>query len=346
MEGNTKLQRPHFSMAQSVQRFLEHAILGGLSYATLMTYADSMEDFLAYWAREMQGSHAPEAATSDDLRAYIRDLSNRSPRLISKRSRQSDVSNLAITTVELRLRVVRAYYNYLREYDLTEKEVDGWVVQRPTRESDNPISAADLRNIREGRFLGLSAPPERAQRWLPTADEWTRILQAAARDTLRTEVMLHLAYDAALRREELVLLRLPQIDLSTGHVHIARNLTPGRIARTVAITPETLALLRQYLDEQRASLARLDQDSVFLSDAQRNRGQPISPLRWSQLVAALAEATRLPQLTTATPRLLRLVDIAAGATSTEDLIPYAGHKNRADLQRYLALARARTQRDN
>ena len=43
--------------------------------------------------------------------------------------------------------------------------------------------------------------------WIPTDEQWRGLLSVAATEPLRTRLMLAMAYDAALRREELCLLR-------------------------------------------------------------------------------------------------------------------------------------------
>jgi putative ABC transport system permease protein len=50
--------------------------------------------------------------------------------------------------------------------------------------------------------------------WIPTDEQWRQLLAAAQSESLRNRVMLALAYDAALRREELCSLAISDIDFS------------------------------------------------------------------------------------------------------------------------------------
>jgi integrase len=48
--------------------------------------------------------------------------------------------------------------------------------------------------------------------WIPTESQWLELLAVAAGEPARNRVMLALAYDAALRREELCSLRTDDVD--------------------------------------------------------------------------------------------------------------------------------------
>jgi integrase len=48
--------------------------------------------------------------------------------------------------------------------------------------------------------------------WIPSEAEWLRLLGVVADEPIRNRVMLALAYDAALRREELCSLRSDDLD--------------------------------------------------------------------------------------------------------------------------------------
>lgn len=343
------LDRPLFARFHAAQRYMQYAIEGGLSHTTLMTYADSLQDFLAFWVR-YGPAYGIEAAVTEDIRAYIHDLSHRPIPPGGQGGRRQRAHGLSRGTVELRVTVLRQLYDFLRDHyaeDIARQDHE----PRPAYMDVEFISTDLLRAIRGGVFDEDSPPLTRQQPWLPTAAEWAHIVELAAHSSLRSEAMLRLAYDAALRREELVALRLTHLNRENGRttVTVETNTTQGRIARAVPIATGTDQLLERYLVEEREAIwaARKDptktpDDHIFLSDAQRNRGARLSPLRWSQIVAALASAAQAPLLTTMTPRLLRLTDLASTMTSTSDLAPFAGHTNRTDLEQYFALARRRT----
>ena len=48
--------------------------------------------------------------------------------------------------------------------------------------------------------------------WIPTDEQWRALLQAAVEEPLRNRLMIALAYDAGLRREELCVLATDDLD--------------------------------------------------------------------------------------------------------------------------------------
>ncbi|GLY08654.1 hypothetical protein Acsp01_90330 [Actinoplanes sp. NBRC 101535] len=59
--------------------------------------------------------------------------------------------------------------------------------------------------------------------WIPTEQQWLAILDVAAAEPIRNRVMLALAYDAALRREELCSLRTDDLDPRTARCACGRR---------------------------------------------------------------------------------------------------------------------------
>ena len=58
--------------------------------------------------------------------------------------------------------------------------------------------------------------------WIPSELEWLRLLEIAAPEPIRNRLMPALAYDAALRREELCSLRTDDLDPAQPHAARAR----------------------------------------------------------------------------------------------------------------------------
>ena len=59
-----------------------------------------------------------------------------------------------------------------------------------------------------GAEIASSFPHYHKLPWLPSDEQWQTVLQHLQGQLLRNQVMLLLAYDGALRREELVTLEL------------------------------------------------------------------------------------------------------------------------------------------
>src|SRR5260370_12805279 len=87
--------------------------------------------------------------------------------------------------------------------------------------------------------------------WIPSDEQWRAILEAATGESVRNRLMLALAYDAALRREELCLLRTDDVDPAHRTLHIRAETTKTRRARVVPYSAATGLLLRAYLDQRR-----------------------------------------------------------------------------------------------
>lgn len=161
--------------------------------------------------------------------------------------------------------------------------------------------------------------------WIPSDDQWQAALVAAGSEPLRNQLMLDLAYDGALRREELCTLESSDLDPAHREVRIRAEVTKGRTERRVRYTEETGKLLAAYVSQRRA-MGRSNRQ-LFLSESSRNRGKPISIWSWSKVIAGIAERARLPQFTTRTPRHLRLTDLARAEMDIHDIAAYAGHRS-------------------
>jgi integrase/recombinase XerD len=324
----------HISTRPSAREWLDSCLARGLTVDTVRVYADTMEDFLTFWERH-EAQTGPEAATRNDIVAYGYDLASRKPPQGKKARQRLDERGLAPATVERRLRSLHVYYRYLQE--------------RGER-NDNPVETAFIIAARRGDLADHTArmvADEARYPWLPTDEEWARLLGVAARPTprnaatmLRNQAMLRMAYDAALRREELINLRLVDVDTDARLVTVVANSTTGRVDRQVPISLATADLIVRYIATDRARAEQFFDDTLFLGFDAQNRGARLTPLRWSQILAALGKRADLPRLTTLTPRTLRLTHLARTGIAREDLIAFAGHENPRLVQIYYELAAA------
>src|SRR5215470_9837832 len=105
--------------------------------------------------------------------------------------------------------------------------------------------------------------------WIPSEAEWLQVLEVARLEPVRNRVMLALAYDAALRREELCSLRTDDIDPAHRTLRIRAETTKNRLERVVPYSAPTGVLLAGYL-AYRATLSRA-RGPLFLSESRRNR---------------------------------------------------------------------------
>jgi integrase len=148
--------------------------------------------------------------------------------------------------------------------------------------------------------------------------------------------MFMLAYDGALRRNEVVTLRLDDFDFSARQITIRAEHTKGGYERTVLYSSATGSVLRSYLPEWR----RFGSNTpfVFLSTSPRNRGQPVGNYTWGLLAAALARDAAIPGFSTHTLRHLRLTDLARAGLDVTEISRFAGHRSLESTMLYIHLS--------
>lgn len=82
--------------------------------------------------------------------------------------------------------------------------------------------------------------------WIPTEADWQQLLTVARAEPVRTRLMLALAYDAALRREELCRLQTDDLDPAHRTLRVRAETTKTRRGRVVPYSEATGILLQQY----------------------------------------------------------------------------------------------------
>jgi site-specific recombinase XerD len=276
----------------------------GLSATTVAAYSRAVEGYLAY-CRERR--IAPRAATTEQVADYLGQLAS---------------VGLRGATLRQRLAAIRLFYAY--------------VVERGER-ADNP--AVGLAGGAGRPLLGVAPASGGPTPWTPGEDEWLAVLVAAGDERPRTRVMLALAYDAALRREELCGLRAADLDRDGGTL---RTRAAGRPGRVVPLSPAVAERCAAYLRERAAG----DDagEALFASESPRNRDRPIAIWTWSKVVRALARRAGVESFTTHTPRHLRLTDLARAGWGAGEIARFAGLGAGA-ARRYIRLAEAKPTAD-
>jgi site-specific recombinase XerD len=229
-------------------------------------------------------------------------------------------AGLSQATIQQRISAVRSFYEYLVEDGLRDR---------------NPVRRGE--SGRRGRppKRGLVGRVEWAP-WIPNEQAWARILDACRVEPLRNRLMLALAYDAALRREELCLLRTDDLDPAHRTLRVRAETTKGRRERVVPYSAATGALLRAYLGERRAlSPAR---GPLFLSTSRHNRAQPLTLWTWSKVVRGIAERAGVAAFSTHTLRHLCLTDLARAGWELHAIATFAGHRSPATTLQYIHLS--------
>lgn len=202
----------------------------------------------------------------------------------------------------------------------------------------NPVArgrrgALDGRQHRGERGL---LPVHRMLPWIPSETQWGAILKTARTEPIRNRLMLALAYDCALRREELCALETSDLDPSHRLVTIRAETTMTKTGRVVPYSAVTGELLAAYLPERR-TLSRA-KGPLFLSTSPRNRAMPVSKWTWSKVVHALGSRAGEPKLGTHTMRHLCLTDLARVGWDIHEIARFAGHRSIQSTLLYIHLS--------
>lgn len=100
----------------------------------------------------------------------------------------------------------------------------------------NPVTRGRIRRTPEGEVIavrrGLIPSAFRVPR-LPTDEQWSRLLNSLRSRPVRDRLMFTLAYDGALRRNELVTLRLDDFDFPAQQVTIRAEHAKSGYQRTI-----------------------------------------------------------------------------------------------------------------
>ncbi len=326
---------PRVAAHQAARSFVERQVLRGRQPKTVDAYARAIEDLLAYFA----GIHSSRILEADeaDLDAYIASLKQRRPK---KRGRGGMVDDqtkirsltgrtLSDNTILQRIVVCRLFYDFLIRKRLRSDSVnpiergnDGRDGQRPTR----------------GPFQKRERIP-----WVPSDERWEKFLtHVLQNEAARTQAMILLAYDAALRREELVSLRVDDIDWGSGIFTVRPETTKNGRMRYVPVSTGVLHLVRRYIDgDRRALIAAYDGEEtgpIFLSESTRNPGRPLAVGAFNEIIEHVREHVGLPALTPHTLRHQRCTILKRAKVEVSDIALFAGHKSTKTTELYIHLA--------
>ncbi len=180
--------------------FVERLVLKGKRPKTVDAYARAIEDLFAYFSKI-----APERlieADEADLDGYIASLKGRGPKkrgrggMIEDNTKIRHLSGrkLSDNTIAQRIVACRLFYDFLIRKGYRSDPI-------------NPIERGS--DGRDGR-RPVRGPVTKHQRlpWLPPDEVWEDFIHhLLSNEGARTQAMILLCYDAALRREELMSLR-------------------------------------------------------------------------------------------------------------------------------------------
>ncbi len=302
---------------------------------TVDAYARNLDRFLA-WFDESRAERWLEA-DEGDLLAYFDDLRHgRAPgisaglrHVLPRNMVRLSGSCIAEATVAQHVVTLRQFYEYLIRARLRSDPINP-VVRGGARRTGDTAQYGFVR--RRGRLP-----------WVAPAEVWERIvLHVITHETSRNKAMILVAYDGALRREELVSLRLDDYDRHRALLKVRAETSKSGRDRWVPLSPVGQRVLDHYLDHERRALVEalaLDEcGPLFISESTRNPGRPLVPGAFNDVVEALRTTLKLPQLHPHTFRHQRLTALKAAGVPLEDIALFAGHVSTETTRLYLHLA--------
>src|SRR6266536_1333016 len=280
----------------------------GRAPRTIDAYARGLAEYLTICQRE---GVDPVTATRAHVAAYVRELTERPSRRGANVMSLDSGSGLANATLQQRLVPVRLFYEFLIDEGLRESNPVGRGRYTPGRRFG-------------GQQRGL-VPQLAKLPWIPSDQQWLAILDVARQEPIRNRLMLALAYDAALRREELCALRTDDLDPAHRTLRVRAETTKNRLERVVPYSASTGVLLQGYL-AHRARISRA-RGPLCLSESRRNHTQPLSLWSWSKVVRRIALAAGVERFSTHTLRHLCLTDLARMGWELHAIATLAGHRH-------------------
>ncbi|MEV0169287.1 tyrosine-type recombinase/integrase [Nonomuraea fuscirosea] len=292
----------------------------GRAPRTVDAYARGLAEYLEVCERD---GIDPIAANKANVAVFVRELSSRPNRRGANVVALDSGAGLSNATIQQRLVAVRLFYDFLIEEGLRESNPVGCGKYTPGRRFGGQ---------QRGLVPRLSKLP-----WIPHEQQWMSVLEVARGEGIRNRVMLALAYDAALRREELCSLRTDDLDPAHRTLRVRAETTKNhRLERVVPYSAATGALISSYL-VHRATISRA-RGLLFLSESRRNHAQPLSLWTWSKVVRQLGLEAGVPQFSTHTTRHLCLTDRARMGWELHTIATFAGHRSTESSLAYIHLS--------
>lgn len=291
----------------------------GRAPRTIDAYARGLTEYLQLCERE---GVDPVGANRAHVALFVRELTSRPSRRGANVVSIDSGAGLANATIQQRLVPVRLFYDYLIEEGLRDSNPVGRGKYTPGRRFG-------------GHERGL-VPRMKKLPWIPDERQWLDVLGVASDEGIRNRLMLALAYDAALRREELCSLETDDVDPAHRTLRVRAETTKNRRERVVPYSAATGVLLSTYL-AHRATISRA-RGPLFLSESRRNFGQPLSLWTWSKVVRKIADKARVPRFSTHTPRHLCLTDLARMGWELHAIATFAGHRSTDSTLAYIHLS--------
>ncbi len=258
--GRPALPKPILS--KSIDSFLD--MLSSERNAALNTrhaYWRDLADVSLYLKNSC--GHEIDAATPDDIKAYLTDLSNKI------HTKGQNKNQIAVRTVARRLSALRQFYRYL----VTENV-----------RTDDPTSA--IESPKQTRTLPKTLSEDEVDTLIKVAAE------EGSNESVRLVCLLEMLYATGLRVSELVGLHMSAI--AEGNQFIMVEGKGGR-ERMVPMTDSAQKALQNYLDLRKGFIPGEadDRKSKWLFPSRTSDSGHLTRQRFAQLLKDLARAAKI-----------------------------------------------------
>jgi len=316
---------------EHARRFLIRLARKGRQPKTIDAYGRNLDHFLASYrgADPRQWIEADE----DEILLYIAAMKKQSPK---RRPRQHVDNTTYITgnkisnaTVNQRIVTIRGFYD-----DLIRRHVRKDPANPLPRGNDGKKGQRPQKGV-DSRMTYLP--------WVPPDDDWKRIvLHVITRESPRNIAMILLAYDAALRREELMSLRPCDIDFDRSLVTIRPETSKSGREHVVPLSPFVCHAVKHYMTMTRQTLVTTcgadAHGGLFLSESTQNAGQPLRVGAFNDVIEKVRATINLPLLKPHTLRHQRLTTLKRAGVPLDDIATFAGHADVETTRIYLHIA--------
>lgn len=315
--------RHHFPLAfthTDAKRWIQSCVMLGLASNTILAYARGIEGFLTFCdSRTID----VRGVSREVIAQYVQHLRTQQRAGRNNVLRIDSGALLSNATLQQRLTSVRLFFDFLLEDELIKINPVGRGRYTLSKHFGSRAERALVR-----RFHKLP--------WIPSEEQWASLLKVVSTEPIRNRCMLALAYDAALRREEVCQLRSDDLDPAHRLLRVRAETTKGRRERVIPYSCVSGELLQTYLRHRRALASR--RGPLFLSESPRNYSEPISMWTWSKVIRSIALRADVPAFSTHTLRHLCLTDLARSGWDLHGIARVAGHQNLETTQQYVHLS--------
>jgi integrase/recombinase XerD len=316
---------PLVAQNQVTRNFIEQLAKERKSASTLENYSRDLNDFLSAFANTSFADllEADESCVADYIDWLWQRPAHRGTGHPTPHHQITYVtgSQLAPATIRRRISTLRSFYR--------------WCIRLRYRvDAMNPV-----REGVHGQERGLT-PVARSIPWIPDEHQWKTILRYILTTfSMRDQAIVLVAHDGALRREEIVCLRMDDIDWRTHTMTVRAAITKNKLPGTIVLANPTFLRLKTYIIEDRAILiSRYGSDPngpLFLSDSHRNPGQPLTKWTITDIFDRISKALHLPQLTPHKMRHLMLTELKKSGMDLLEVSRYGRHRRVASTEIYL-----------